>query len=640
MRFHFEHLLRSLKMSPSKRELSEVLFQLGHENEYSDEIFDLELTPNRGDCLSLQGLARDLNYFFGCKQDLKIFDGEIDHLEIKFKNNEPLLCPNINFLYIEIESSIKDYKSYLRSYFDELDNKRVNFFTDVSNYVSYELGQPSHCYNYESLKGEIVLKKADKKKDFKTLIGEQIEVQKGDLVFSINDEIINLAGLMGGQKTKCKSDTNKVLIEFAHFRPDDILGKSSKYGLNSEAAYKFERFVDPKLLNLAMKRFIKIVEEHVSIKKVKYVQASRGEKPNRMVKFDLSKINNILGTNYNKESITRILSSLSFQVHNDEIIVPSFRSDVININDISEEVARVVGYNNIPSQKINLPKINKKLSSVNYLRKFLNKNGFTEVVNFQFSNIEDDDNIVIDNPLDINKKTIRTSLKMSLIENLLYNERRQKESIKLFEISDIYKTDKDGNIVYEKYLALIASGRVGNNYKEFTKKIDVSFVKEIFHNLKFDVDTYLTKIQRESLETKRKDEIFFIEIPFKEVEALIDSSEIIEIDSNILNQRYKDISDFPSSNRDFSFLVNDTDTIKLISQKILDFKSKILKDVFLFDFYEDRSRQKVKAAFRFIFQGVSKTLTEEEINQDLEPLLNDILSLKDVSIPGFKNDTV
>ena len=227
MKFHYQHLIELLKKTPTKAELSEILFQLGHENEIEGEIFNLELTPNRGDCLSLTGIARDLNFFFEYKDNLKIYDGVIEKFDFDFVNHEPDACPDINFLYIEIDNKVNSYKDYLQSYFQDLPNNRVNFFTDISNYVSYELGQPTHCYDFLSLQGTLELKKIDQKDDFTTLQDEKIVIDEGSLVFSINDEVINLAGIMGGKNTRCSDKTTKVLLECAHFKPEEILGKST-----------------------------------------------------------------------------------------------------------------------------------------------------------------------------------------------------------------------------------------------------------------------------------------------------------------------------------------------------------------------------------------------------------------------------
>ena len=638
MKFHYQHLIGLLKKTPSKTELSEILFQLGHENEMDGEIFDLELTPNRGDCLSLLGLARDLNFFFGHKDNFRIYDGQLKKFDFNFINHEPDACPEINFLYLEIENEVNSYRDYLQSYFQDLSNKKVNFFTDISNYVSYELGQPTHCYDFTSLQGALELKKVEQKKDFITLQDEKIVIDKGDLVFSINDEVINLAGIMGGKSTRCSDKTTKVLLECAHFRPDEILGKSTKYGLSSDASHKYERFVDTALQDLAIKRFIKIVEDHAEIKEIKLYKNSNNNYSERMINLNFSKINSILGTSLDDKKIIQILNNLSFEMIDNKLRVPSFRNDIFNTNDIAEEIARIIGYNNISSQKIDLPRTKKEFSLSNYLRNFLIKNGFTEVINFQFTNKDENQSISIDNPLDQNKSRIRTSVKDSLLENLLFNERRQKSSIKLFEISDIYSIDSSRDIHIKKVLGLIASGRVANNYKDFSRKIDTKFIDSIFKDLSVDLSKYLSNIDRQLLDTKRKEEIVFLEIPLGKFKGTFKRKDIEQLDKNVNFYKYKEISDFPLSARDFSFMVSNLDTINQISKKIFDFDSKILKDAFLFDFYENASKQEVKAAFRFIFQDFSKTLTDEAINQELEPLLSEILKLKNVSIPGYKND--
>tara|TARA_B100000674_G_C37971658_1_gene977273 strand:+ start:506 stop:2431 length:1926 start_codon:yes stop_codon:yes gene_type:complete len=638
MKFHYQHLIELLKKTPTKAELSETLFQLGHENEIEGEIFDLELTPNRGDCLSLMGIARDLNFFFEYKDDLKIYDGAIEKFDFDFINYEPDSCPDISFLYIEIDNKIGSYKDYLQSYFQDLPNNRVNFFTDISNYVSYELGQPTHCYDFLSLQGTLELKKIDQKNDFTTLQDEKILIDEGTLVFSINDEVINLAGIMGGKKTRCSDKTTKVLLECAHFKPEEILGKSTYYGLNSDASHKYERFVDPNLQELAIKRFIKIVEDHADIKEIKLYKNSNYKHQDRMLELNSSKINNILGTNLDDKIIIQILNYLFFELVDNKVKVPSFRNDIHTTNDLAEEIARIVGYNNISSQSINLPEIKIEFSLSQFLRDFLLKNGFTEVINFQFSNIEESETISIDNPLDQNKTRMRNSLKDSLVENLLFNERRQKSSIKLFEISDLYSIDSSGNIDIKKVLGIIASGHVANNYEDFSKKINTQFIDSIFKDLNFDSSHYSSNIDRKSINTKRKEEIVYLEIPLERFEVNSVDECVEKLDENVHFFKYEEISEFPSSMRDFSFMVSNLDTINEISQKIFDFDSKILKDAFLFDYYENAANQEVKAAFRFIFQDFSKTLTDNEINQELEPLLSEILKLENVSIPGYKHD--
>ena len=136
--------------SPSKEDLSEKLFQLGHEHEIHGDIFDMELTPNRGDCLSLTGLARDLNVFFGNSDAIEIYEDNIETLDINFENLAPEDCPKISFLELKLKKQTSIYRPYLENYFSIYRNNKTNFFTDISNYISYELGQPTHCFDRDS----------------------------------------------------------------------------------------------------------------------------------------------------------------------------------------------------------------------------------------------------------------------------------------------------------------------------------------------------------------------------------------------------------------------------------------------------------------------------------------------------------
>ena len=151
MKFLYQDLLNFLTEQPTKEALSKKLFQLGHEHEIDGDIFDMEITPNRGDCLSLIGLSRDLNNFYNSKDPSEIYDEDVEVLNLNFNNLSVKSCPKISFLEIEIDEKIKPYKPYLENFFSKLGNNKTNFFTDISNYVSYERGQPTHCFDRESI---------------------------------------------------------------------------------------------------------------------------------------------------------------------------------------------------------------------------------------------------------------------------------------------------------------------------------------------------------------------------------------------------------------------------------------------------------------------------------------------------------
>jgi phenylalanyl-tRNA synthetase beta chain len=259
-------------------------------------------------------------------------------------------------------------------------------------------------------------------------------------------------------------------------------------------------------------------------------------------------------------------------------------------------------------------------------------NGFSEVVNFPFTPNKEKESINIDNPLDSNRNNLRISLKDSLIENLLYNERRQKDSIKLFEISDIYTKDKV--IKQQKKLGLIISGRQGHNYKHFSKKLDQKYLDELLNKKLNDGIFEIIEISRASLNTKKKDKIFYVETPLEDIsESFFSKLRTQQKAIDFID--YKPISEFPSSRRDFSFVIEDLQVVNEIIHMLNDISDEIIKDSFLFDYYKDDKRKIIKLGYRLIFQSHLKTLSDLEINKKVNQILSPILEIDGVSIPGM-----
>tara|TARA_B100000900_G_scaffold415115_1_gene443866 strand:+ start:2585 stop:4483 length:1899 start_codon:yes stop_codon:yes gene_type:complete len=632
MKILYQDLINHLSDKPSKELLSEKLFQLGHEHEILGDIFDMELTPNRGDCLSLLGLARDLNIFFGKSKPVDIFEDNFDSLEIDFENLSPSDCPQISFLEIEIEEATDNYKPYLENYFSGLGNKKTNFFTDISNFISYELGQPTHCFNREAVKNKLIFENKDCKNTFKTLLNSEITLKDYNCVFILDGEIISLAGVMGGASTACSRETKKVLVECAYFNPESIIGKSIKYNLISDASHKFERGVDIALQEMVLRRFTKVVQDHAKLKSVRLKSFTAGHIKSTSIPIDLKKINNILGTSLEKDEYIRYLKDLGFDI-TDQIKIPTYRHDIVSNNDLAEEIARVIGYNNIKSTPINLKKIAyNHEGKVAKLESLLVENGFYEVINFPFTSFKERESINIDNPLDSNRNNLRISLKESLIENLLYNERRQKDSVKLFEISDIYSKDKE--LKQQKKLGLIISGRQGHNYNNFQKKLDYHYLNELLNSDHGEDIFEITEISRNNLNTKKKDKILYVEKSLEDIpESFFSKLSIEQKAIDFIN--YKPISEYPSSTRDFSFVIEEVQSVNEIIDMLNNISDEIIKDSFIFDYYKDDKREIIKLGYRFIFQSHLKTLSDFEINKKVNEILSPILKIDGISIPGM-----
>ena len=639
MKIAYKHLVKHIADKPSLEDISKRLFQLGHEHEIHDGIFDMEFTPNRGDCLSINGLLRDLTVFYDVAFNVNIFEGDLPELSFDFHNHSIESCPLISFLKIEIDGQVKSYNGDLQHYHDTFSIKKNNFFSDISNYISYETGQPTHCYDYEKIGKSLSLQKINEVKPFKTLLGKELQLNGTNLVFvDDKNEIINLAGIMGGKSTACSLNTRSVLVECALFNPEDIIGKSIKYDIYSEAAHKFERGVDPQSHEMVLRRFIAIVQDHSNITNIEFNTFRYQKDKEKKIPFDTKKINQIIGINISDNEYINFLTKLEFKVNNNEIIIPSFRNDIFSSNDLAEEVARVIGYDKISRQPINIPESPSRPSpdQEKKLKSFLVDNGFYEVINNSFISEGIKDSIKVDNPLDSNRKFIRTELKNSLINNLLFNERRQKDSIKLFEISDTYSGLN--NFKKQKKLGVIASGRVGKNYLEFSKKIDKNYIENIFKDI-FDLSMFnIENISRESLSSKIKSQIIYLEIDLDKNDYHFENN--ISSHQEIFKdfKKYSPISDFPVSTRDLSFSIENFKYCETLENLLINYKHELLIDVYVFDYFLNQKNSEIKMGFRFTFQNKMKTITDEEVDAVIDGIIKKSMQIEYVNLPGLKHD--
>ena len=634
MKIAYSHLVQYIEESPSIEQISNNLFQLGHEHEIDGNIFDIEFTPNRGDCLSINGLLRDLAVFYTVDLIQEVYTEKLDELLMDFENLSESTCPQISFLKLEIDEAPEIYKNFLDNYFLDLGLKKNNFFTDVSNYLSYETGQPTHCYDASKINGKLVFQEIEREVDFITLLDKKITLTKKNPVFLLDDEVINLAGVVGGKSSSCSIDTNTVIVECAFFQPEAIIGKSVKYDIQSEASYKFERGVDPDCQDRVLRRFIQIVSEHANIKDMSIISHVHKDSPPHRLPVNVNKINQIIGISLTEDDYTNYLSKLGFVIEDGFITIPLFRSDIKTQNDLAEEVARVIGYDNITSTEISIPKNDKPnyQDIENKLRFFLIDHGFYEVINAPFVNLTSEVAIKVDNPLDSNRKFLRINVTDSLVENLLFNERRQKDSIKLFEISDIY-TSNNG-IHKKRKLSLVASGRVGLNYEDFQKKINTKYLsnlfQEVFPNEFFDFQI----LSRNLLDSKIKTEIISIEIDIDKLpDDILAYKELSKAPESF--NHYKPISDLPSSFKDISFLITDYSKTLELQNLLLNYQSDIIKNIYIFDYYKNEKNQEIKIGFRFIFQSKKITLTSAQIELVYNKVISESLQIGGITIPGL-----
>jgi len=634
MKIAYKHLVQDIEENPTIEQISDSLFQLGHEHEIDGGIFDMEFTPNRGDCLSLNGLLRDLAVFYTIDLNQEIYNEELNELQLDFENLSKNTCPKISFLKLEIDQVPEIYKDSLADYFLDLSLNKNNFFTDISNYLSYETGQPTHCYDASKINSKLVFHEIEKNEEFETLLDKKITLTGKNSVFSLNNEVINLAGVVGGKSTSCSINTKTVFVECAFFQPEAIIGKSVKYDIQSEASHKFERGVDPDCHDRVLRRFIKLVSENANIKDVSIISYKYKDNQSTQIPINTSKINQIKRINISEKEYLNHLLKLGFVVEEGFIEVPSFRSDVKTQNDLAEEVSRVLGYDNIAKSEISIPKKertnHKGIESK--LKYFLLDNGFYEVINPPFVSLSSEEAIKVDNPLDSNRKFLRTNITNSLLENLLFNERRQKDSIKLFEISDVYLSGSGVN--KKRKLSIIASGRVGLNFEDFSKKINTKYLIALFQEILPNATLDFKIIPRESLDTKIKNEIVSLEIDIKNISNdVINYKEISKHPQDFI--QYKPISEHPSSFKDISYLIKDFNKVQELENLLLNYQNEFIKNIYIFDYFKNDKKEEIKIGFRFIFQSKKATLKSEQIELIYNEIIQKSLKIKGIDIPGL-----
>ena len=380
--------------------------------------------------------------------------------------------------------------------------------------------------------------------------------------------------------------------------------------------------------DFALRRFIYIVQEHVKIKSVEIKSESLQLYKNKRISRDYARINNILGVDLKNNYIDSILSKLGFNL-DDSFEVPSWRPDSDTSNVLAEEMLKL-GYDQIQISNFS---ISKKLASnssnsnsnskSNRIRNYLVSQGFNEIINDPFVANGKTESIKVDNPLDSKRSFLRLDLINSLMKNLDYNEKRQKEIIKFFEISDVYFTNKDEEVIYKKKLSIIISGRQGLNYLDFNKKLDRGYLKKIIHNLGLD-EEHVIELDRALLNSKIKNKIYYIEC---EIDAIDDTT----LNKNKIKEtqyffkKSMPVSEFPASQRDISISLANEEALKKVTRLIYGSNILNIKDFFIFDFYHNKDKNILKVGFRFIFQSYYKTLKESEVDKEMQKIFNSLI---------------
>jgi len=646
------------------RELAHKLTMAGFEVEAVEEteedaIFDIGITPNRPDCLSIRGIAREISAIL--EIPFKDLSTKIDKEEGEgpvVLIDTPALCPRYSS---RIVYGVKPGPSpeWLSKRLESCGIRSSINIVDVTNYLLLEIGQPMHAFDLDNLEGKkIVVKEADNTGTFTTLDNEERRLSKGMLLIWDVIKPVAVAGVMGGQSTEVTSGTVNILLESAYFNPSSVRRTSKSLNLSSESSYRFERGVDLEAVTVALDRAAQMIAEIAGGKITGMTDVYPGRYAPRKIAVAFNKINSVIGVDIEESVIRKTLLNLGFKIEGEvdfiTVTPPSYRNDVETDIDIIEEVARLYGYDKIPAtlpvMQMRPAPEHKTQELLKTLKESMVQSGFLEVINFSFMNPDllDKLNLPLDdrrrnliyirNPLRKEDAAMRTTIVPALLNNISFNLNRGEKMLALFEISNVYlpSTRKlpDETI---QMAAVYHKGPISSIWQS---------KHEGFYDLKGALENIFAKLNISDVSFIRDAPVVPYLHPGKSGVILINNEKIGHIGvlhplvaeafdikgditvaeiynvANILKAipskvTYVSLPRYPYIERDAAVVVHDDVTVSSVKEEILRVESDIIEAVNLFDIYKGKPlpSNKKNLAFSIRYRSASRTLTDSEVDK-------------------------
>ena len=620
-----------------------------------DHVVEFEITPNRPDCLSVIGLAREAAATF--QQPLRLHtpevkggaDGDLPEL-LDVETPAADLCPRYTARMVrnvKIAPSPKWMRERLRS----MGVRPINNIVDITNYVMLEYGQPMHAFDYRYVKGgKIVVRRAQEGEKLTTLDGKEHTLTASHLVIADDTRAVGLAGIMGGLNSEIVADTTDVVFESANFNGTCIRKGALALGMRTEASAKYEKGLDPMNTMPAVQRACELVEllgagEVVdgTIDILNYVPHPR------VLPLQADRINALLGTDIHTAEMVRILKKLDFQVEGDQVTVPSWRGDVEGLADLAEEVARFHGYNNIPCTLQRGETTQGGYSPEQKLERALGAAcramGYDEIITYSFISptyydkirwAADDprrDSLKICNPLGEDTSIMRTTVLPSMLEILARNDHFRNKSALLYELGRTYFKKEDGLADEPKVLCLGAYGE-GMDFFRLKGAVEAILQEIRAENVTFEAVTdnpsyhpgRCARVLADGREMGVFGQIHPLTARNYDVDTELYCAEL-SFDGLFAAQGgqpvYQPLPKFPSVTRDIAVVCDETVTVGRLEETIRKGAQGLLKEVSLFDIYRGKgvAQGKKSVAFNLVLRADDRSLTSEEADEDVKNIL-------------------
>ena len=634
------------------------------------EVLELNVTPNRGYCLSHIGVAREvsalLNKSLKLPDPLKTLESEWGTVAVEdrvsVENLEPELCPRYCALVIE-NVKVGPSPKWLKDRLTAIGLRPINNIVDITNFVMMEYGQPLHAFDRDLLAGnKIIIRRAKKGEPFASLAGTDLKLEPDALVIADGEKPVALAGIMGGINSQVSETTSHIVLESACFNPATVRQGSKKYGLRSDSSYRFERSVDLNGVVSAQARAALMMKElaggGICLGRVD-IYPETGKSIN--IPLRVGRVNQLLGASFNSEQVRDLLSRLGMEVlsqsENMEVKIPSFRPDLLREVDLIEEIARIDGFDKVdtvyPVAGVRPVRISPRQNIAKKVREVFCCAGFAETVHYSFIErayaeefkpaFASEQVIALKNPLSSDYDTMRTSLLPGLLKTAGLNLSKGQKPLKLFEVGSVYSSDSTGLRTEKAVLSAIVLGPYEPTpWKPRGGEYD-------FYDLKGTLETLITHLHLK-LEIFPDSKPFLL--PGKSVRVQIDDRELgymgqmapeqnlvaelnvyaLELDLGALEKssslRFQPIPKFPETYRDISILVDRSVTSQKAADLILKTGCPLIQKVDLYDHFEGKKIQADKKSLTFAlsFQSAERTLSDNEVNPLFEKIVQTLKS--------------
>lgn len=620
-----------------------------------DQLFSLKITPNRADCLSIKGIAREV----GALTQTQFSLPEITAIPAETTTIQPVQlqaptdCGRFLTRVIQNINIQAATPAWLKQRLERSGLRSINPLVDIGNYVMLELGQPLHMFDADKITGDLIVRRAKTGESLACLNDKTVILDNNTLVIADETQVLSIAGLMGGSSSAVDENTHNVTIESAWFTPEIIAGKSRQYGFGSDSSFRFERGVDFNLQHQAIERATALIQE-ICGGSIGCITEVTGDLPiSKPVKVRTTRVEKVLGITIAANQIYRILQHLGLEPHSCDdgfiITAPSFRFDIKIEADLIEEIGRIYGYENIPDNHTNgklsmvaLPEIRKPLFSVYHQ---LANYDYQEVVSYAF--VEEawehdlagnDCPIRLQNPIASQLSVMRSTLFGGLIEILRDNLNRKQNRVRIFEVARVFEQQNAQYLQTNKISGLAYGSVAPEQWAEKSRNVDFFDVKNDVNSLLNTQQVIYHSAQHPALHPGRTAEIIIdnkvigvlgeLHPRWSQKYDLPQSPILFELDlTAVLKQNkitYQPVSKFQPIRRDLAFIVCEQTSAEQLINTLATISHPAIQKIALFDVYHGQGLAKgmKSLAVKIILQSIEQTMKDEEVDNIINELID------------------